>query len=408
MLLTLLLLLQGDDVQSRVKVDATRVHFDDRVLFEGTWRSARVSVRELPTGRAPWTSLLVMVDGEERVRIPLRSLARPVAWPPLEAEALRPAIKRQMETVEDKKTLTVFVGTDKGDFEIYRGDPAETRVERTPEAFTVYLADRPLYRVARRSRRAATPDELLAAVNAYRERAKVPRVRLTPSLSRACDLHALYLAKNDWKGLSGHEEDPKGAGYTDEGARAGKRSVISPFHGHETPLEGLDSLMATLYHRVSVLHPPLTDVGAGWAWRRDGLGYLVMDVGNADAKHDPKLWPVLYPAPGQAEVPLEFGLGARENPNPLPEGVDTAGYPITIQFPEKTKLQELELTMSEGGRDVPGYLSTPDAPAREDWPQPGVVALIPKLKLKPGTSYVVRLRYRELGAVREWTFTTRK
>jgi hypothetical protein len=165
--------------------------------------------------------------------------------------------------------------------------------------------------------------------------------------------------------------------------------------------------MATLYHRVNVLHPALTDVGVGWAWRRDGLGYLVIDVGNAEAKPDPKVWPVLYPAPGQAEVPVEFGLGSRETPNPLPEGVDTAGYPVTIQFPERMeKILDLEVKLTEGGREVPCWLSTPDAPARKDWPQPGVVSLIPKEKLKPGTSYEVRLKTRDLS--REWAFTTRR
>jgi hypothetical protein len=407
--LILLTLAQADDPQKRARVDGTRVYFDDRVLFEGTWRTSDVTVRDLPTGagRAPWKSVLVTLDGQERVRIPLRSLDKPVAWPPLDPEDLKPVLKKHLETLDSVKTLVLLVSSSKGDAEIYRGEPGETRNDRTPESFTVYLADRPLYRVARRGRRPLAPDDLLAALNACRERARVPRVRLAPALSRGCDLHALYLAKNDWKGLSGHEEDPKGAGYTEEGVRAGKRSVISPFNAHESPLEAWEGLMATLYHRVSVLQPSLTEVGVGWAWRRDGLGYLVIDVGNAEAKPDPKVWPVLYPAPGQTEVPVEFGLGARETPNPLPEGIDTAGYPVTIQFPERLeRIPDLEATLTEGGREVPCYVSTPDAPARKDWPQPGVVSLIPKAKLKPGTSYDVRLKTRDVS--REWTFTTRK
>lgn len=408
--LLLLSLLQAEDFQKRVRVDATRVFVDDRLLYEGSWKTADVTTRDLPTGpgRAPWKSVLVLIDGQERVRLPVRSLAKPIAWPPCDPDELRPTLKRHLETADDVKTLILFLSTEKGDAEIYRGEPAETRVDRTPEAFTVYLADRPLYRAARRGRRPVAPEDVLLAVNVHRERAKLPRVRVAPGLSRGCDLHALYLAKNDWKGLSGHEEDPNAAGYTDEGARSGKRSVISPFAGHESPLEALEGLMATLYHRVSVLTPGLTEVGIGWAWRRDGLGYLVIDVGNADAKHDPKAYPVLYPAPGQADVPLEFGLGARETPNPLPEGVGAAGYPVTIQFPERGKAPELKLTLSEGGRELPCFVSTPHAPARKDWPQPGVYSLIPKAKLKPGTSYVVRFEPPDAAGAREWTFTTRK
>jgi hypothetical protein len=407
----LLLLAQADDFQKRVRVDGTRVCADDKVLFEGPWQKADVVVRDLPAGpgHAPWKSVVVMIDGQERVRLPVRSLARPVAWPPTDLDELRPVLRKLTETQDDRKTFVVLVSAEKGDVEIYRGAPGETRMERKADSFAVFLDEKLLYRVERRARPPVAPADVLGALNAARERARLPRVRALPGLTRGCDLHALYLAKNDWKGLSGHDEDPKGAGYTEEGARAGKRSVISPFSPQQTPLEAVDGLLATLYHRVSVLHPALTEVGIGWAYRRDGLGYLVIDVGNAEGKAESKLWPVLYPAPGQADVPLEFGLGARETPNPLPEGVETAGYPVTIQFPERVeKLLDLEVSLSEGGRDVPCHVSTPDAPARKDWPQPGVVCLIPKAPLKPATAYRARFVYRDLGAAREWTFTTRK
>ena len=400
----LLALLLASTPDERVKLDGTRVFFDDRVLFEGTWRTADVT---RPPGPEGWTWVLVTIDGQERVRIPLRSLAKPIAWPPLDADEVRPVLKRQLETLEGVKTLSLFVSTEKADHLIYRGPPAETRLERTPEAFTVYLADKSYYRVAKRARDPLAPKDLLAALNAARLRSGLPAVRLTPALSRGCDLHALYLAKNDGRGLSGHDEDPQAPGYSEEGARAGKRSVISPFAGHDSPLEAFDSLMATLYHRVSVLSPALTDVGVGWAWRRDGLGYLVIDVGNTMGKPDAKLWPVLYPAPGQVDVPVDFGLGAREVPNPLPEGVDQAGYPVTVQLPERVeKILGLEFALVEGDRELPGYLSTPDRPARKDWPQPGVVAFIPREKLKRGTSYLVRVRAREPALAREWTFRT--
>jgi hypothetical protein len=410
-LLGLALFPQAEDFQKRVRLDGSRVLVDGRALYDGPWQKADVAVRDFPAGdeHPAWKHVVVTVDGQERARIPLRSLDADAAWPPVNAEELRPVIKRLTETVGGKKTFVVIVSTEKADFEIFRGEPAETRVERHPDAFVVYYSNRVLYRVSKPLRPPLRPEDLLAAFNSHRERAKLPRARHSAALARGADLHALYLSKNDFKGLSGHEEDPKGAGYTEEGARAGKRSVISPFAPHETALDAVESLMATLYHRISMLQPPLTEVGIGWAFRRDGLGYLVIDVGAADARHDPKLWPVLYPAPGQTDVPLEFGMGARENPNPLPDGVTTAGYPVTVLFPEKLeKLLDLEVGLQSGGKEVPCWVSTPDKPARADWPQPGTVCLIPKEKLKPGTTYAARFRYRELGAAREWTFTTRR
>ena len=401
---------QADDFQKRVRLDGTKVMVDGRTLFEGPWKKADVAVRDFPAGEGhpAWKHVVVTVDGQERSRIPLPSLEADAPWPPVNAEELRPVIKRVTETFDGKKTLVILVSTEKADFEIFRGPPAETRVERFPDAFVVYYNSRVVYRVAKPVRPPLLPADLLAAFNEHRVRSKLPRVRHSAILARGADLHALYLSKNDFKGLSGHDEDPKGAGYTEEGARAGKRSVISPFANHETPLDAVESLMATLYHRVSMMQPSLTEVGIGWAFKRDGLGFLVIDVGATDAKHDPKLWPVLCPAPGQAEVPVEFGLGARENPNPLPDGVATGGYPITIQFPERTEKLDLEVGLTTGGQDVPCWISTPEKPARTDWPQPGVVCLIPKDKLKPGTTYTARFRYKDSGASREWSFTTKR
>ena len=210
------------------------------------------------------------------------------------------------------------------------------------------------------------------------------------------------------KGLSGHDEDPKAPGYTEEGAKAGKRSVISPFSPQESPLEAVDSLMSTLYHRVSVLQPELSEVGIGWAYRRDGVGHLVMDVATLELKFDPKLYPVVYPVNGQKEVPLDFGLGARETPNPIPGEGTVAGYPITIQFPERKKPYDIEAKLCLGSQEIECWLSTPTAPARDDWPQPGVVALLPLQKLKPDTTYIVKLKEKTTRLEKEWSFTTKK
>ena len=35
--------------------------------------------------------------------------------------------------------------------------------------------------------------------------------------------------------------------------------------------------MSTLYHRVALLSPAVGEIGVGWANRKDGLGFLVVD-----------------------------------------------------------------------------------------------------------------------------------
>jgi hypothetical protein len=332
-----------------------------------------------------------------------------VAWPPTRLEDVKPVVKKLTETVGGKKSFIVLVSTDKDDFEVYRGPEYETKVDRTMSSFTVTLGGEVLYRLSRPDRPPARVEDVVLSLNFSRVKAGLGVVRPVPGLTRGCDLHALYLTKNESRGLTAHEEDPKGVGYTEEGARAGKRSVISPFPPHQSPVDAVDSLMSTLYHRVALLNPAVAEVGVGWAYRKDGLGFLVVDVGAGDGRPDAKLFPIVYPVNGQEDVPLEFGLGGRENPNPLPDDGLAAGYPVTVQIPERRgRGADAELKLFNGQAEVAGWLSTPDAPARKDVPQAGVVCLIPRERLLPGTVYTARFRDRLSGLEKEWTFTTRK
>src|SRR6185436_17337001 len=257
----LVLLLQGEDFQKRVRMDGSRILVDDQVLYDGPWKTADVSVVDFSGKRArqtfrehdPWKQVVLSVDGEERLRLPLKSLAKPIAWPPFRFDEVKPALKKLTETVGAKKTFVAIVSTEKADFEIYRGPEYETRAERTAGSFMVYLNGDLLYRVSRPNKPPARVEDVVMALNLQRVKAGLGVTRPIPGLSKGCDLHALYLTKNEPRGLSGHEEDPRAIGATEEGARAGKRSVISPFSPQETPVEAIDSLMATLYHRVALL-----------------------------------------------------------------------------------------------------------------------------------------------------------
>ena len=295
-----------------------------------------------------------------------------MAWPPTRLEDVKPAVKKLTETIGGRKSFVVLVSTDKDDIEIYRGPEYETKVDRTISSFTVTLGGELLYRLSRPDRPPPRVDEVILALNFVRLKAGLGLVRPVPGLSRGCDLHALYLTKNDAKGLSAHEEDPKGIGYTEEGARAGKRSVISPFPPHQSPVEAVDSLMATLYHRVAILNPAVAEIGVGWAYRKDGLGFLIVDVGGSDTRPESKLYPIVYPVNGQEDVPLDFGLGARENPNPIPDDGTAGGYPVTVQIPDRRgRGADAELKLFTGETEVAGWLSTPEAPARRTGRSPG-------------------------------------
>src|SRR5579872_5558709 len=124
-----LLLSQADDFQKRVRIDGGKILADDRVLYEGPWKKAEVTVADVFGKKAralfgdaePWKQVVVTVDGEERLRLPVRSLAKPIAWPPTRPEDVKPQLKKLTETAGARKSFVALVSTEKDDVEIYRG-----------------------------------------------------------------------------------------------------------------------------------------------------------------------------------------------------------------------------------------------------------------------------------------------
>src|SRR4030095_16900158 len=155
-LLALVLLAQADDFQKRVRIDGSKVMVDDQVLYDGPWRTAPFTTADFPGKRSkqtfrefePWKQIILTVDGEEFLRVPVKSLSKPIAWPPLRLEDVQPALKKLTETVGAKKTFVAMVSGEKGDVEIYRVPEYETRAERTGSSFTVTMNGDVLYRVA--------------------------------------------------------------------------------------------------------------------------------------------------------------------------------------------------------------------------------------------------------------------
>src|SRR5262249_55549004 len=95
-------------------------------------------------------------------------------------------------------------------------------------------------------------------------RAGLSPVVLDERLSRGCRLHARYVVRNlehpKAAGLGIHDEHANLPGYTEEGARAGKRGVIAVV---SDPADSLTGWMATIYHRVPLLDPSVDRIGWG-------------------------------------------------------------------------------------------------------------------------------------------------
>lgn len=243
-------------------------------------------------------------------------------------------------------------------------------------------------------------------LNVHRKAAGLEPVAVDPALSKACAAHAEYLVRNadhpSTRGLGLHSEDPKLPGYSKEGERAGKASVI--FVGLEG-VEAVDGWMASLLHRIPLLQSRLKKVGYGAARGGPAGVIVVLDAlnGMGVGKDAPV---VLYPADGQRDVPRAF---CPEIPDPIPESPDKkAGYPVTLIFAEGALVKDVKASIRDGaGNDVPCWLSTPEKPAAADY-QRNTVGLIPKEPLRPSTTYTVAVAARVTGRpwLRTWSFTT--
>src|SRR5262245_41058294 len=149
----------------------------------------------------------------------------------------------------------------------------------------------------------ADPSKVIERINAHRNAAGLEPVAVDPSLSTGCAAHASYLVKNvghpSTEGLGLHSEDPKLPGYSKEGERAGKASVI--FLGLEGE-EAVDGWMGSLFHRIPLLQSRLRKIGYGVARGGPAKVTVVLDATNGmGAGKDSTV--VLYPAEDQKEVP---------------------------------------------------------------------------------------------------------
>src|SRR6185503_894468 len=174
--------------------------------------------------------------------------------------------------------------------------------------------------------------KVVERLNVHRKAAGLEPVVLDPVLSKGCAAHAEYLVKNaahpSTQGLGLHSEDPKLSGYTKEGERAGKASVIFLGLEGEAAVEGW---MGSLFHRIPLLQSRLRKIGYGVARGGPAKVTVVLDATNGMGPGKDSTV-VLYPAEDQKDVPLAF---VPEIPDPIPDSLNNkAGYPITAIFAE--------------------------------------------------------------------------
>ena len=253
-----------------------------------------------------------------------------------------------------------------------------------------------------------TPEgRMVALVNTYRAAAGVVPVVLDRELTKGCHAHAEYMRINRGKrqlySTNAHDEDPSLPGATPEGAACGKAADLYP---QVVDLEAaVRGWTATLYHRPPILASRLERVGVGWTRLSEpseyGSGEIIVALQFVWANTASQV--VVYPANGQNDVPLDF---VSESPNPLPPPAVVAGFPITVQFDETEDVRGVTATLTDGaGAVVPVFVSSPEAPARKDHANAGLIGVIPRLPLRATTRYTATIHAMWNGTPKTWTTT---
>lgn len=257
----------------------------------------------------------------------------------------------------------------------------------------------------------ATPAEIaVARVNHYRSLAGVAPVTLDPALAAAAQRHATYTVLNDgdasaWTG-GPHGEVAGKPGFS--GQTPGDRVTAAGFSYPVSaevidyvgdPQHSVDDLMATVFHRVGLLLPWSRFAGYGLD-HETAAAFDVLDFGRgADA---PALSPgvVVFPAPGQTDVPL---VGWDEQPSAVPPGAPYPfGYHVTIQPTTGSGLTVTTAELRDGTGALVAVYPSPAACGVTCY------ALTPIAPLHPATTYIAHTAGTIDGVAfaLTWSFTT--
>ena len=288
------------------------------------------------------------------------------------------------------------------------------------------IDNQPDYSHANDGKQAASSNEdqqhAVKRANWYRTSAGLPAFDGADLINKAAVAHANYLQMNkraQCYPVTPHSEEMMCAGFTgvsveDRLTAAGYKYVASNEVINQGPLDAeaaVDSWLWTVYHRLPFLDYKLTETGFG------ASNQWVMDFGQpVGAKPTAPTTFMVFPVPGQRNVPVDFA-GFTESPvppapgggkEPWPDGV-SSGTVISIHFPTLGgTVTEHKLYSTAGGTCVAvehTYFSETDDPNLSGW---HVAFLYADEPLTEQTEYVVKLdgTWKKEPFTKTWAFTT--
>lgn len=196
------------------------------------------------------------------------------------------------------------------------------------------------------------PEEYM---NRYRALLGVPELEISSELQQSAQAHADYLAQNGRYQGDPHAEGAGLSGFT--GESPDDRCTAAGYDQYCTEVQAygggdlysaIDALMMTPFHRISLIHPGVTEIGCAMTngWMVCDLG---LDIGDYWAAADMNE-PILYPADGQV---ISTTFLVSETPNPYPQyygefiGATLMYWPAGAIVEPEAEVSVYDLTIGE-------------------------------------------------------------
>ncbi|MBT3230455.1 CAP domain-containing protein [Candidatus Uhrbacteria bacterium] len=208
------------------------------------------------------------------------------------------------------------------------------------------------------------PEEYL---NRYRAMLGVSELATSETLRQSAQNHADYLAINGQYQGDPHGQGESLPGFT--GATPDDRCSAEGYGLYCTEVQAygggdlysaIDALMMTPFHRVSMIHPGITEIGCAQngSWMVCDLGLDISDYWSIVANSSD---PIMYPADGQV---ISTTFLVTENPNPYPAHYGQFIGPTLMYWPAGGIIwPEAEVSVYDltDGRSIDSILSVDTA-----------------------------------------------
>lgn len=173
-------------------------------------------------------------------------------------------------------------------------------------------------------------------LNRYRAMLGVSELSVSQKLQQSAQNHADYLATNGQYQGDPHGQGASFPGFT--GATPAERCTYVGYDQYCTEVQAygsgdlysaLDSLMMTPFHRISLIHPGITEIGCAQNgnWMVCDLGLDISDYWSSIGSMDE---PIIYPANGQV---ISTTFLVTENPMPYPQYAGQFIGPTLMYWP---------------------------------------------------------------------------